>query len=492
MRGRTGCIFSVRVPSSLYAHVGGQLAFGPGGRLHASIGDGLEPAAAQDPEQRAGQDPAPGRRPDRSLRRSWWRSASATRGASRSTGTRAISSSATWGSVRFEEINVIRRGTRGVPNFGWGAEPPPPDAMPAFVRVRPSGPRLRSRHRRLRLPRPRAPAPRVGATSTGTRARAACGAFAPAAASPRPRKEPFTVGQLASFGEDAARRAATSVARGDGGVPKLTRDDAREHAMTSPHDRARVDLAAAAGDPRAAADPVRIVPPPYEEVGDDPVEHAVGKARSVDGGESTRARRRHGGRAGRRRAGQAGRTRRGPFDARTSLGANARGRLRDLPAHGRLGRGGPRSDGGDFRQLTARRGRRLRRERRMGGPCGRVRDPGLRRLARRADRGRLPERRRASGRAVAGRTEPDPEDARLDSAAPDGHLRQPHRLRQPRHGRRPGHGEHARVRPRPRHRPLRAVGRRHRHRARARCTPSASRRSGCSAARRARSRPSAR
>ena len=30
--------------------------------------------------------------------------------------------------------------------------------------------------------------------------------------------------------------------------------------------------------------PFRVVPPAYEEVGADPVEHAVGKARSVDGG----------------------------------------------------------------------------------------------------------------------------------------------------------------------------------------------------------------
>ena len=32
--------------------------------------------------------------------------------------------------------------------------------------------------------------------------------------------------------------------------------------------------------------PFEVVPPTYEEVGDDPVAHAVGKARSVDGGES--------------------------------------------------------------------------------------------------------------------------------------------------------------------------------------------------------------
>jgi nucleoside triphosphate pyrophosphatase len=30
--------------------------------------------------------------------------------------------------------------------------------------------------------------------------------------------------------------------------------------------------------------PFRVVPPAYEEVGDDPVEHAAGKARSIDGG----------------------------------------------------------------------------------------------------------------------------------------------------------------------------------------------------------------
>ncbi len=30
--------------------------------------------------------------------------------------------------------------------------------------------------------------------------------------------------------------------------------------------------------------PFRVVPPSYEELGDDPLEHAVGKARSVDGG----------------------------------------------------------------------------------------------------------------------------------------------------------------------------------------------------------------
>ena len=45
--------------------------------------------------------------------------------------------------------------------------------------------------------------------------------------------------------------------------------------------------------------------------------------------------------------------------------------------------------------------RRLRGDRRMGGPRGRLRDPGPRRGARRADRGRLPERRRSSRRAAS-------------------------------------------------------------------------------------------
>ena len=54
-----------------------------------------------------------------------------------------------------------------------------------------------------------------------------------------------------------------------------------------------------------------------------------------------------------------------------------------------------------------------------------------------------------------------PPGARLDP----GHasLRHAHRLRQPRYGRGPGNCEHARLRPRPRHRALRAVGGRDRH-----------------------------
>ena len=87
-----------------------------------------------------------------------------------------------------------------------------------------------------------------------------------------------------------------------------------------------------------------VAPASTSEPDGDPVEHAVGKARSVDGG----------GRpvlgvdtvvcVPRRAARQAGRRGRGAPDARAALGRDARGRLRALPARGRLGGDGPRDD----------------------------------------------------------------------------------------------------------------------------------------------------
>ena len=213
-------IFSVPVPSSLYAHVGGQLAFGPGGRLHEASATGLDPAAAQDPEQALGKilrldvDPPfapPEDRGDRPaqpvavLLRPWHG-----RSLHRDVGERA-----------FEEINVIRRGTRGVPNFGWGAEPPAPDAVPAFVQYAHPARDCAAviggfvyRGRELPAARGRY---FYGDTCSGT-----VWSVRAAAASPRPRKEPFTVGQLASFGEDVAGELYL-VARGLGGVVRLTR-----------------------------------------------------------------------------------------------------------------------------------------------------------------------------------------------------------------------------------------------------------------------------
>ncbi len=127
------------------------------------------------------------------------------------------------GERAFEEINVVRKGTRGVPNFGWGADPPPADAKPPFVQyahpggsdcaaviggfvyrgrkllVRARSLLLRRLVQRRRLERPRAVRPR-----------------------PSARREPFTLVQLASFGEDGAGELYL-VARGLGGVVRLTR-----------------------------------------------------------------------------------------------------------------------------------------------------------------------------------------------------------------------------------------------------------------------------
>ena len=110
-------------------------------------------------------------------------------------------------------------------------------------------------------------------------------------------------------------------------------------------------------------------------------------------------------------------------------------------------------------------------------------------------------RRRRADHSVAWRTESPGGEARFRPAPIRTHRTSnpnmgtsqlPDRLRRPRHGRRPRHRQHARLRARARHRALRAVASSPSTRAAARSTRSASRRSGCSAAPRARSRRSAR
>ena len=104
-----------------------------------------------------------------------------------------------------------------------------------------------------------------------------------------------------------------------------------------------------------------------------------------------------------------------------------------------------RGDAVTFRPLTAARHRRVRRVRRVGGTRRRLRDPGPRRRPRRADRGRLPERRRAPGRAARPlarrplprglRTSARADQSRAASARlrhyPRGSLRSSDRLRRP-------------------------------------------------------------
>jgi glucose/arabinose dehydrogenase len=214
-------IFSVRVPASLYAHVGGQLAFGPGGKLHASIGDGLEPETAQDPASPFGKilrldvDP-PLALPEvvaLGLRNPWRFSFD------RRTGDLFIGDV---GERAFEEINVIRKGTRGVPNFGWGADSPPADAKPPFVQyAHPGGGDCAAViggfvYRGRKLPSA------SGRYFYGDSCSGAVWSVRAGSVSPKARREPFTLVQLASFGEDEAGELYL-VARGHGGVVRLIR-----------------------------------------------------------------------------------------------------------------------------------------------------------------------------------------------------------------------------------------------------------------------------
>ena len=144
-------LLSARISSSAYAHAGGQLAFGPGGQLLVGIGDGLDKEAAQDPESVLGKvvrldvddlSPEP-KLVAMGLRNPWRFSFD------RLTGDLFIGDV---GEEDWEEIDVIRRGYRGVPNFGWGAATPD-QAEPPFFRYAHPASRLRGGDGRLRLSR---------------------------------------------------------------------------------------------------------------------------------------------------------------------------------------------------------------------------------------------------------------------------------------------------------------------------------------------------
>jgi glucose/arabinose dehydrogenase len=100
-----------------FAHFGGQLAFGPDGRLYAAIGDGLE-NGAQNPNDLYGKLlrlDVDGRiqRPvvlAYGLRNPWRFSFD------RRTGALYV---ADVGQARWEEINLLRPGATGIANFGW-------------------------------------------------------------------------------------------------------------------------------------------------------------------------------------------------------------------------------------------------------------------------------------------------------------------------------------------------------------------------------------
>jgi glucose/arabinose dehydrogenase len=215
-------LLSARISASAYAHAGGQLVFGPGGQLLVGIGDGLDAEAAQDRESLLGKvlrldvdDTSPEPQLVAIGLRNPWRLSF-----DRQTGDLFIGDV---GERDWEEINLIRRGTRGVPNFGWGSEPAasPADVEPPLVRyAHPSrgcaaviGGYV---YRGSEIPAAR------GRYFFGDTCSGRVWSIRASSTAPKPRQEPFTVAQLSSFGEDAAGELYL-VSRGDGAVLELTR-----------------------------------------------------------------------------------------------------------------------------------------------------------------------------------------------------------------------------------------------------------------------------
>jgi glucose/arabinose dehydrogenase len=101
-------------------HYGGQLAFGPDGRLYVGLGDGNRPESAQDPSTLLGKlvrfdVDKPGALPEivaYGLRNPWRMSFD------RATGDLYIGDV---GETRREEVDRLPKGFRGVANFGWPA-----------------------------------------------------------------------------------------------------------------------------------------------------------------------------------------------------------------------------------------------------------------------------------------------------------------------------------------------------------------------------------
>ena len=164
--------------------------------------------------------------------------------------------------------------TKAVPRIRAPRAEPPADAVPPLVQYHHPGRGCAAViggfvYRGARLPQAR------GRYFYGDTCSGAVWSIRADSRFPKPRREPIGVGQLSSFGEDA-RGELYLVGRGSGSIFR-----AHGHA----DDRARLDLAAAARDPRAAADPV---PSPRARL-------------RGDGRRSCRARRRQGTLGGRRR-----------------------------------------------------------------------------------------------------------------------------------------------------------------------------------------------
>lgn len=206
-------LLAARMSTSAYAHAGGQLAFGPGGRLLVALGDGLDAAAAQDLDSPLGKvlriDVDPPRVVALGLRNPYRMSFD------RLTGDLFVGDV---GEDDWEEINVVRRGTRGVPNFGWGSDEAHTAPLLRYAHPRRGCAAVIGGYvyRGLEIPSAR------GRYFFGDTCSGRVWSIRAGVGRPVPRLEPFTVPQLSSFGEDSSAELYL-VARGEGAVLKLVR-----------------------------------------------------------------------------------------------------------------------------------------------------------------------------------------------------------------------------------------------------------------------------
>jgi glucose/arabinose dehydrogenase len=221
-------LLRVRTSASPYSHVGGQLAFGPDGRLYAGVGDGLDPDAAQDRSSPLGKilrldvdRPGQAQLVALGVRNPWRFSFD------QATGDLYIGDV---GAERWEEVDVRRAGSTAVPNYGWGVYEGPERVKPSpLTRKEVSLPLVAYRHRANGCSAIVGGFVYRGSEVRGARGRYVYGdlctgaiwSFRVGARPVRPRVEPVVVGgSLVSFGEDA-RGELYALSLAEGAVYRL-------------------------------------------------------------------------------------------------------------------------------------------------------------------------------------------------------------------------------------------------------------------------------